>query len=304
MGYAYTALPADTSTVCPSQCAVGTPVGPPATWAENWGYPTVDDAAFYPHPPGYVHNYSVVVTEKQSEIGYAESGSLAWFGVNVFDNDVVGYLERGQYLTFTATLGGTTVRIRWSGGGAWTDSYVLPIADRSENYGWLCYVGIDWTALQFDLSADDVGEPLVVQISFGGATDTVSMTVAEVPSCDCDLLLATYKIAYTGELTWIGPNGVSHSIPSSPFNLPKIPGCAWYTYAAYAGPLWEQRIVQFDTDRWEVHFYSSYIMPAAFYAEKWVGDSPVGTYTVVGRVNNYPLRISVNTIDNIVVSAP
>lgn len=169
MGGAYVSLPEDEPTL-----------DLPEDWSPIWprpedlADPVNDDPV--PYPPGYTAVYSGVIGGS-SAVEYNGTTSTTF---NLYDHDTYATNRPdGSQITWTASVDGTAVRLRFTGG-----SYASSVVSSYSHLG-----GGFWgasTQLEFELTSGDVGKSLTLTAltSFEGQdandTHTISITAATI----------------------------------------------------------------------------------------------------------------------------
>jgi len=157
--------------VAKPDAAVEPPDVPPG-WDEDWSFPG-------PNPPGYTPVYSLNLSASES-IGYGGTASIT---ISLRDHVTYATIEpSGCSITWTATIDGESVNLRFSGDPDYASSISSSYSD----------IGDYWGAepeIEFELTEDDVGKTITLQ----GASTVSGSALTNTDTIE----IRTYRYAVT-----------------------------------------------------------------------------------------------------------
>jgi len=188
MGGAYTSKPDAT-----------TAVDVPPDWNPEWTHPG-------PWPPGYTPTLTIVSTGAAT---IAYNGSINAIST-LYDNDSYKTTDPGESLTYSATMNGAVVGMRWSGGSTYYTTLTQVFADLGSGF-----YGNDRT-IEFDLEESDEERSVIVTIAGTPFDQSVSDTVIAT------IEAASGTIRFYGTVTYSTGQGVPNVYVSVNYYVPPF----------------------------------------------------------------------------------
>lgn len=170
----------------------------PDGWNDDWEHPG-------PFPPGYIPDYSHVISG-DSTITYDGTSNNT---VTLYDHVSYRTTEpTGSQITWTATIGGTLVKLRLAGGGDYSASVVSSYSDLGSGF-----YGAS-VSFEFDIDADNVGDNIVL---------TSLSTVDGYSVTDSYIIAVVSGVTVSGIVTRGGSPVSGAGVQVSVVGLPIVP---------------------------------------------------------------------------------